>query len=424
MQSLRLRLRLVLVLVLVLALAAPACGGDSQVVLELVGELGDADRVEVLLLEPVVLAKEQLHNALELAGASTETVFYMAERTRTTLMAADLQDREGPPRFEIRGAGGPYVPLVMTWAGEELLALGIYEPTRVFAAKLGIEHGPATVEAVSDVTIYPIQLEPVIRKLFATAAPQPVKPGEVMEVPCGATGALSGYVWRLADGHELRVLVALPEGDRLDRLEPPDLDCDQHSPGRAQITRGSVGDERDCDDTTFAVHAGARERCSRFDEDCNSETTQSLVPCGSACPANPVCLCDDGRVSSECVLAGQACTLPLMTSGEGKTPCPSSGPLLLPPVCQGGCEAMIAWVPDGLELTISDAPGGTAFGLGAWAKMEDDKAFLAARGTGPLSFALPPAVILRIRVDGNVESRVIALRTETDCGTTDQMVCQ
>ena len=416
-----------LVPVLALALAAPACGGDSQVVLELAGELGDADRIELLLLEPVVLAKEQLQHMTELGAPSTlEKVFYMEERTRMSLDLADVRDPDapdGPVRFELRGAGGRYVPLVVARAGTELRSLGILDPASIFKAPLGERHAPTAADALSDVTIYPIQLEPAALRSAATGAPQPVLRGEVMEVPCRTTGAVSGFVWRMAGGHELRVLLALP-GMAGQRLAPADLDCDEHSPGPAEVARGIVDDQRDCDDTASTIHAGARERCSRFDEDCNAQTTHSLVPCGNACPSNPVCLCDDGRVSSECVLAGQACTLPLMTSGDGKTACPSSGPLLLPPTCQGGCEAMIAWVPDGLELTISDGPGRTAFGLGAWAKMEDDKAFLAARGTGPLSFALSPAMILRIRVNGTVESRVIALRTETDCGTTDQIVCQ
>jgi hypothetical protein len=418
-----------LVLVLVLALAAAACGGDSQIVLELTGELGEADRIEILLLEPVVLAKEQVHNATPADGAATlETVYYMAERSRTTLGRAELGDREGPPRFEIRGAGGRYVPLVMAWAGDTLLALGVYEPTRIFTAKLGVEHGPATVDAVSDVTIYPIQLEPVIRRFPATEAPQLVARGEVMEVRCGAGGPLSGYVWRLADGHELRVLVALPEGEggeEGDRLEPADLDCDQHSPGRAQVARGDVGDQRDCDDTASAVHAGARERCSTIDEDCNSETTQALSKCTGVCVGTDVCGCDAGGGASPCLEPiGMGCELPAMTSGQGRTVCASAGEIALPPLrCQSGCEVMLAWAPEWLEVAISDAEGRTAHGLGAWATMEDAKAYLAVRGISS-DLGDAPGLVMHVRAGGTTSIHSIDLRPmDGTCGASNLLLC-
>ena len=69
-------------------------------------------------------------------------------------------------------------------AGDQLLALGLHDPESVFAAELGSEHAPAAVSPVGDVTIYPIQLEPVDRVLpLGATSPQLVKPREVMIIP-------------------------------------------------------------------------------------------------------------------------------------------------------------------------------------------------------------------------------------------------
>jgi hypothetical protein len=376
-----------------LSVLAAACGGDRQIVLELTGAVPGAERVEVLLLDPLVMAKRQVNNASEPNTLDRlETVFYMAERSRTTfeLLGAATDGFQ----FEVQGGGGAYVPLVAARAGDKLLAMGIYDPAGIFAAELGREHAPAAVTSVGDVTIYPIELEPVDRSFaVAASAPQQVLPREVMTVPCGAGGEVSGLVWRRADQHQLRVVLAIPSrpppgapGEAgKDLLDPPDLDCDQHSPGPAGVLRISVGDERDCDDTASAVAAGVRESCSTFDEDCNPLTTLSPKTCADAC-ASSVCFCDDAISPDREVCAALlgTCKLPSSSSGgSGLLPCASAGFVLLPP-CQGGCEVLLESVPEGLEVAISDEMTDSGQGPGRWVPISDGKAWLSVKGSGPL----------------------------------------
>ena len=418
---------MVFALALALALAA-ACGGDKQIVLEVAGAAPGADRVEVLLLEPMVLAKRQLDNRTEPTSAERlETVFYMAERSRTAIPL------DGAPlhglQFELQDTGGPYVPLVAARSGEQLLALGVYDPASIFAAQLGREHAPSAVSAVGDVTIFPIELEPVVR-VFAPPDPTPqaVKPSEVMTVSCASSGgALSGFAWRRADQKQLRVMTVLPRADE-DRLQPPDLDCDEHSPGAGRVNRMVTGDELDCDDTAPTVHGAAREQCSRFDEDCNSVTTLSPAECPQACPGPiSICACDDASgEASGCVapLYGEPCKVPSMSSGPGRTPCDSAGPLVLPLICQGGCEVLLAWAPPGLEVKISDGEGQVGQGLGKWVPITDGKAFLSVEATRPFASALQ-VILARIKTGTTIKNHAIPLTLveAAACGAPSQLEC-
>jgi hypothetical protein len=398
-------------LVLIGLVGAAACGGDPQIVLELTGEVPRAERIEVLLLEPVVLAKLQLHNgAVTSTTERFETVFYMAERSRTSI---ELAGAAAGLRFEVQGAGGPYVPLVAARTGDQLLALGLHDPASVFAAALGGEHRPAAVSPVGDVTIYPIQLEPVDR-VFALAAdaPQLVKPREVLIIPCGNDGAAGGLAWRRADRHQLRVVTARGGEAGKSLLEPPDLDCDRHSPGAAGLARHVPGDELDCDDTAPFVHGGARERCTAFDDDCDPKTTLAPTPCAQACPGPlQICACDSAGADNACIepLFDQPCKLPAkLVSGAAREPCKSAGPLGLPLVCQGGCEVMLAWAPPGLEVTIADEDGQVGRGLGAWTPIADGKAFLTVKATRSFSAPLPP-LLLRIKANATISNHAVPL---------------
>lgn len=381
---------------LAFAVAALAACGDGRVVLELQGDL-PGTHVEVLLLEPEVHAKLQLHHG-GAAGAegSLEMVFYMAERSRTSI-SIGAAETDGF-QLEIAGAGGPYVPLVALRAGEELVALGLHDPDSVFAARIGGVHTPAAVSPVSDVTIYPIALERVAKVLPAGAAPQPVRPGEVLTVPCKPNGAANGLAWRRGDGRQLRVLVAR---DGSDRLEPPDLDCDAHSPGKAGV-RTDLGDQGDCDDTAFLIHAKAREQCSRIDEDCNAETALAEPrACASTC-LSPVCLCgDEGPTQEVCPMpVSDPCKVRAMSTSTGLQVCDSAGPIRLAP-CQGGCEVLIESVPAGLEAALADAPGRPGAGPGEWVEIPDGVAWLTVGAARPLAGP----------------DHVIALRIKTAAGT-------
>lgn len=399
---------------LILSTLAAACG-DHQIVLELAGAPPGATHLDLVLLEPVVMAKEQRHNdPARLAEGTLEPVFYMEERSRTPI------DLHGAPadgfQLEVRDAGGPFVPFVAAWGGargapdEQLLALGVYAPDSIAAAPLGRAHVPAAVSPVSDVTIFQIELEPVDRVLAPDAAagiPQLVRPREVMRVPCGAAGAISGVVWRWTDGRELRVLAQIPTPSSASgngRLDPPDLDCDLHSPGRAQVQRTELGDQRDCDDTAFAVHGEARERCSALDEDCNSDTTLSPAKCTQTCASTlQICACDDAARPEACLqpIALTPCKV-LSTSssgGTGRVPCESAGPIKILP-CANGCDVLLAWAPEGLEVSISDDQGTTAYGLGKWAPLTDATAYLSIGGDRAFS-DLNVNIIARVRI-GNV----------------------
>jgi hypothetical protein len=396
-------------LVLVGLVGAAACGGDPQIVLELAGAVPGARSVDVVLLEPRVLAREQRHNNPQKNdGGTLETVFYMEERSRTTIeLGGKSTDKF---QLEIQGAGGPYVPLVAVQRDTDaqpqldpLLALGVYNPQGIFAAPLDRELVPDAVSPVSDVTIFRIDLEPVDRAFSlagSTVTPPLVKSREVMRVPCAATGATSGFVWRRADGIELRVL--LPEvrppgaADGADRLDPPDLDCDLHSPGRNKVLRTELGDRRDCDDTAFIVHGGARERCSAFDDDCNTDTTLSPTQCSVQCPSVlQICVCDDAALPESCAvpISTEPCKLQATTSGgPGRQPCESAGLIKLPPLCANGCEVLLAWAPDGLEVSLSDDPTLPRHDLGEWAPSTDGVVYLSVHASRPL--ATNPQVIL------------------------------
>ncbi len=409
-----------------LALLA-ACGGDPQLVLELTGAVPRAERIEVLLLEPVVMAKQQLHNgAVTNTTDRLETVFYMAERSRTTI-ELDGAAIEGL-RFELQGAGGPYVPLVGARAGDQLLALGLHDPASIFAAELGRDHVPAAVSPVGDVTIYPIELEPIDR-VFALSAtgPQLVKPREVMLVPCAADAAPGGLAWRRADQRQLRVATARPASGGEALLAPPDLDCDRHSPGAAGLARHVPGDELDCDDTAPFIHGGGRERCTPFDDDCDPQTTLAPAPCMQQCPSPiQVCACDSAGADNACIepLFGDPCKLPSKSlSGPDREACDSAGPLVLPLLCQAGCEVMLAWTPPGLEVTISDEDGQVGRGLGAWAPIGDGKAFLTVKGTRPFSPPLEP-ILLRIKAGTTITNHAIPLAPfDAPCAEPSRLEC-
>lgn len=399
-------------LILIGLAGAAACGGDPQIVLELTGDVPRAERIEVLLLDPVVIAKRQLHNgAVTNTADRLETVFYMAERSRTTIELAGAS--ASGLRFEVQGAGGPYVPLVAARTGDQLLALGLHDPESVFAAALGSEHTPAAVSPVGDVTIYPIQLEPVDRVIpLGATSPQLVKPREVMIIPCGVDGMPGGFVWRRGDQRQLRVIAARGSAEGKPLLEPPDLDCDRHSPGTAGLPRHVPGDELDCDDTAPFVHGGGRERCTAFDDDCDPQTTLAPAPCAQQCPSPiQVCACESAGADSACVepLFGEPCKLASKSVGGGeREPCKSAGPLALPLVCQGGCEVLLAWTPPGLEVTIADEDGQVGRGLGAWTPIADGKAFLTVKATRAFAAPLEP-ILVRIKVGATIANHAIPL---------------
>jgi hypothetical protein len=415
-----------------LAVAA-ACGGDPRVVLELTGSAQGADRVEIKLLQPAVLAKEQRHNdPQQNDGGALETVFYMAERASIT------HELAGAPtdgyQLELRDPGGPYVPLVVVRAGDDrVLAMGVYNPDSVFAAKLGEEHVPSVVKPVRDVAIYPIQLEPV-SKVFSPAIADPpvppvVRPGEVMTVPCADSATVSGLVWRRGDRRQLRVLGPSRSGE--DRLEPPDLDCDQHSPGRGGIPRHDPGDERDCDDTAAAIHGGARERCSAVDEDCNPETTIERVPCEGACLSN-TCVCVEGGPPQVCVEGVKTCAVPADASGPELEACDSAGMVKLADCGTPGCVVTLAAQPDGLEVFLAAAAGQMRHGLGEPLLLGGDTVHLAVHGKRTfLDPMLAEPIVLRVVPPGLPAPvpvvqviRVELVGSGGGCSAADAIMCQ
>jgi hypothetical protein len=261
---------------------------------------------------------------------------------------------------------------------------------------------------------------------LAAGAPQVVKAREVMTVPCSDGGEPGGFAWRRDDLRQLRVVTARGGAGGKSLLEPPDLDCDRHSPGTAGVARHVPGDELDCDDTAPFVHGGARERCNAFDDDCDPRTTLALTPCMQTCPGPlQICACDSAGADNACVepLFGEACKLPAKaTSGGEREVCDSAGPLGLPLVCQGGCEVMLAWTPLGLDVTIADEAGQVGRGLGAWAPVADGKAFLTVKGTRSFSAPLAP-ILLRVKANGIITNHAVPLvLTDAPCVTEPSML--
>ena len=336
-----------------------ACGSD-RIVIELGGSVPGATRVDVVLLEPVVLSKLQRRNDRNATTPTNtpERVFYVAQRSTVGF------ELEGEPvkglQFEVEDSGGAYVPLVVVRDGQGVLAMGIYSPSSVFATVDGVEHRPDAVEPVGDVTIYPILLEPVNGLAANPEQPSGVARGEVMVVQCGRDDLVSGAVWRRADDKQLRLLLPLEPNKQsaVDRLDAPDLDCDQHSPGPAGFEARGEGDRLDCDDTAFVVHAKATEQCSTFDEDCNPETTVSQVACQCAATGG-VCACvDPGLKTCPETTHSQACNVPAETSGTGRTTCDSQGQLQPLAECAlSACVVTLASVPPGWDVRIGGDRG-------------------------------------------------------------------
>jgi hypothetical protein len=409
-------------------LAVLAACGDSRIVLELAGEVPGGDRIDVLLLEPMVLAKRQIDNRTAANAADRiETVFYMAERARTTI--APIEVTRGL-QLEIRDPGGPYVPLVAVRAGGQLVGLGLYNAPTIFAAQLGREHTAAAVAPVSDVTIYPVDFESAALGGATSADPMGVQPGKVMPIVCGQGGAESGLVWRRTDMTQLRVLAAPPPDKGIDRLAPPDLDCDEHSPGVASFMRQAPGDELDCDDTAAIVHGAGREQCSRLiDNDCRSETTLSSRGCAMPCQSQH-CACDDVGVGDS-----EICLLPLLngvcmlagtpTDGANLKPCDGGGPLALPMVlCELGCEVQVGWAPEGVEVGISDQPGQQPASLGRWVSISDRQAILTVHADGTRGFSRPFEILLRIRAGVAVTDHFIEVQLNGgSCGSPSPLMC-
>lgn len=406
-----------------LALAGLAACGSDRIVLELQGAAPGAKRVDVTLLEPAVLAKVQRRadRGGPVTANQAERVFYMAQRSTVgfTLDGAAIDGLQ----FEVADSGGAYVPLVVARDDQGVLAMGIYNPGSVFSAEVGSEFRPDAVEPVGDVTIYPIQLEPVKGLEASPAMPTPVMKGEVMVVRCKPNGPVSGAVWRRSDDKQLRLLLPLSDSpSAVDRLDAPDLDCDDHSPGPVGLEARSDGDKLDCDDTAFVVHAKQAEACSTFDEDCNPATTFSQRPCTCGTTGG-VCACEDPGINHCPELTdSQKCDVPSKASGPGRTPCESRGDLLALPGCALGCTVTLVSVPDGWDVRIGPDRGvGESFMLPSSVKIP-----IAVRATTPANTASNVA-FLSVRPTGMMPAihgvRLVLSGTNDMCEAMGQITC-
>jgi hypothetical protein len=344
------------------ALAA-GCGGEPRILLELQGTFPAAKRVDVVLLEPVVAARVQRRNALVPAQglAGRETVYYLAQRAAVRFELAPTSGGEDPVsgrRFEIRDGGAPYVPLVIVRdAAQAVIGMGVYSPGSIVTAPLGVDHIPDAVSAREDVTLYEIPIE-AARGIGPARVGQVLglAPGDVLPVLCRREddAPRGGLVWRRQDDSQLRFALPLDGGAGAAEggLAPPDLDCDEHSAGGIGL-RSSLGDQRDCDDTTWFVHADASERCSLVDEDCDP-STQGVTACVDpvTCPAG-LCACDGDRALAECArLDGLRCTLPADSGGSGQL-CQTSTAVVLPSDCEGACRVVLQREPQYVELKLN-----------------------------------------------------------------------
>jgi hypothetical protein len=284
---------------------------------------------------------------------------------------------------------------------------------------------------VRDVTIYPLQLEPASR-VERAAFPPVVPPGQLLPIHCANDGVMSGLVWRRDDPakRELRVVAASPTRPGKELLDPPDLDCDKHSPGRGAIPRRDAGDQRDCDDTAAAIHGDAREVCATpmIDEDCSPGRAPMACSPGITCP-NDTCVCvDSGQQLEICAPpAAQACRLPAQESPGGLKPCTSTGNVRLA-ACAAGCAATLVVVPSGLEVTISDDEGQMRSGPGVPVQTADDTVHLAIQSTRAFMAEVVPEPII-IRVDpmiGAPLGEAIQVRLAASpnaCESTSQLTC-
>ena len=339
---------------------AAACGAEERVVLELVGDVPGAARVDVLLLEPLVRVRTQRATMPESSGTS-ERVYYVAQRASVSIPLEGLgTDRL---RVELQDEGGPYIPLVgVRDAAGDLLAFGLYNAPGVLDSQLGSRFSPSAVAPRADVTIYEVPLEDVTL-VPASDEPGPLKVAwrHAVAFACADGQPPSGLVWRPFSGVQLRVLLPLDGGDgsAVARLDRPDLDCDGRQAGMRDPGSGP-SDALDCDDTSAQVHEGAREQCTAIDDDCDPTTRYSLGECPMMCggPAD-ACVCDEGESSSGqppirlCTEPEQRCVLTAMVKPTQELRvCDHAGTFALGPLCAPSCKVTLVSAPEDWDVRL------------------------------------------------------------------------
>lgn len=326
---------------LLIGLAATAACGNDRALLELTGdfpELEMARDVEVILLEPraVVAAQRTTDDERVL-----EPVPYLAQRS-SVLVPLDGDSVAGL-RLEIQHDGGAYVPLVIVRdnAGSPL-AMGIYDRKGLLAMEVG-DRALDGIRPVSDVSIYPIELELV--------------GAEEQLIPIDCMDRRAGFVWRIDATDQFRIV--LPSPAQMNPLDAPDLDCDQHAAG-----------EPDCDDLTAALNTGEQEQCGDGrDNDCNLATKLGIVDsCFCTPPLSTTCICRDGGRPgpSECAAAQFACQVPAVLTGGQQRPCASSAEVTVSG-CDDGCTIVLERAPKGWGARLN------GMGLGEEVKLVNNK---------------------------------------------------
>jgi len=349
-----------------IAVVAACGGGDARILFTIHGDVGTVATLELIAAEPLAVEKLQRSNDPAAATNDPERVYYVAQRTHTSIAIGGSVDG-----FQLQVALGddaPYLPIAIARdGGGQAIGMGVLSPGLVFPP-LGNVDPPKlwatdSVQYQADVTAYDLDLQPVTQ-LAASDAPTPVRIGDVLDVGCD--GAMSGLVWRVDEarldrrGRELRVL--LPLGGELDarsRLEHgADMDCDSHT-ATARIAsrasrpassaaagrRGSIedGDKLDCDDTSATTFAGAEEVCDGFDDDCDGLRSAVIAAqddpaCAQACIGTSACSDLGPDAKPVCAAACLACGVPqqLDAANAGELACRAEAQLK-PPGCDLGC---------------------------------------------------------------------------------------
>ncbi len=362
---------------MIVSLAMVGCTSRERVAIELEGDFPTVREVDVILAAPQVYTRLQRTNAAPSTSWQTavanEIVHYVAQRGETTSVMLGANQNVDQLRIQLASDdGASYLPIVIGRdEGGDVVAMGVYEADAVFQVQ---DQGGVTPEVSYDadarnkLKIYKIQLEAARPVSYDRGQPGVPLSG-VMEVPCA--GGRSGFVWRRAANQQLRVLLPLdPATDNAeDRLNAPNLDCDDHSAGIDGHARDG-GDRTDCDDTVDATHAGARELCNGVDDDCDGVPGMVLLDtCANSCQGLTTRgLCDETQASfaTQCARSTcQLCSIPTAAIGGGaiRIACPSRAHVLPVECINAKCRLTLAFVDPMWTVTIGIAEPFTA-GLG------------------------------------------------------------
>jgi hypothetical protein len=416
---------------ILVALALGGCSDASGTWLTITNATTTApvDRLEVVLASPgglvTVPARPGLSN-VGAAGVPAQRVVYYPQAVPALAPMTGLAAGWTSYQVELSPtngtAGTSYIPVVLGYHGDQLVAIGVYRPSG---------GAPETIKLFGgSVATYALTLEGVETSSFIADGDAPLVAGSATVVSCpgpaGAAAWRSGVAWQPVARDQLRLILAAPDGT-LTRGD--NLDCD---PGTADDAA-----KPDCDDLRADVYAGADEACDGRDTDCDGAYNGNGKPMLKAdCPQvdgctvyaacvdkvgmaacssvpDPACAC--GGSGTSCM----TCTVPAASPvASQRVPCNPSEGTINTNICNGGTPCRVQVVAHDPTLQVKVQQNTGVFGDSA-----NGVHTVIAQVTSPLTVLGPMdgwfALQLDYRGPNNVPmTKVLEFRVVLDPGDT------